>query len=316
MKIVDSAHGGKGWVERGMYHQSDIGLIWSNCGVFSETDELKHVLLHRPGQEIENIRDHNEVLWTEILDSKRAREQHDNMAEIYKQNNVIVDYIDAEDLSNNYPNLYFCRDLFTMTPQGAIISRLASKVRAGEELLAAKKMMQLDIPIIATAHGDMYLEGPDVVIVNQDLVFIGIGIRTNIQAAHFVEKLLKIQGFSEIIFIQTTYGCGHLDGVFNLINAKHAAIVPKRASYEIYSNLKRHGFSILDLNNKQEVDEGMSINFVPLNSETILINSLPREAIKSYESLGIECIQVDVSELMKGGGSVHCMTGVLRRKKH
>jgi N-dimethylarginine dimethylaminohydrolase len=31
------------------------------------------------------------------------------------------------------------------------------------------------------------------------------------------------------------------------------------------------------------------------------------------EGMGVRCVEADISELMKGGGAVHCMTGVLQR---
>lgn len=312
--FVNSAHGGNGWEGRRTKHVEELSTNWGNCGVASETDVLKHVLLRTPGREIEKIDFPEVVLWDAKMDVTLAREQHCLMAEKYRENGVTIDFIKEED-ANIYPNIIYVRDTFTMTPEGAIISRLASAVRAGEERLVAKTLMQIDIPIIASAYSDMCLEGPDVVLVNCDLVFLGVGLRTNLKAVMFVKHILEIQGFNEIHIIQTTYGCGHLDGVFNLLNNRNATIIPKRASFEIYSVLKRHGFNIIELNNLYEVDTLMSINFVPINNEMIFINKGAKETVAIYESCGVECVEIDVSELTKGGGSIHCMTGILRRDK-
>jgi arginine deiminase len=35
--------------------------------------------------------------------------------------------------------------------------------------------------------------------------------------------------------------------------------------------------------------------------------------VKHFESYDIECHTVDISELAKGGGGIHCMTGVIWR---
>jgi arginine deiminase len=32
-----------------------------------------------------------------------------------------------------------------------------------------------------------------------------------------------------------------------------------------------------------------------------------------YEQAGVECVEVDVSELIKAGGGIHCMSGFLKR---
>lgn len=310
---VDSAHGGTGWVERNNRMIEDLGLIWGEFGVVSETDELKKVLLRRPGKEVNKVDIPTNYLWTRKMDIDKAQCQHDALADIYRSHGVQVEYID-DDAANDYPNIIYVRDTFTMIPEGAIVSRLASKIRAGEECIVERKLASIGAPIIASIHSNMILEGPDIVLVNSKLAFLGVGIRTNMKAVRFVHLLLEIQGYEEIKIIQTTYGCGHLDGVVNILSPKHAVIVPQRASYELYQTLKNHGFKIIDLENQAEVDECMSINFVPLNEEAIVINKGAKETIGLYRNCGIECIEVDVSELTKGGGSVHCMSGVLQRR--
>lgn len=312
MRVVDSAHGGADWSERGNKHIDDIGFIWADCGVNSEYGELKHVLLRRPGKEIENIVNPSKILWSSSMNEELAREQHDVMAETYRKFGIKVDYIEDK-RAEKFPNILFMRDTFAMTSNGAIISRLASTVRAGEESIVSRKLLELNIPIITTIHGDMILEGPDIFIVNQNLVFIGIGIRTNYKAAHFVKNLLESQGYGEVVIVQTTYGCGHLDGVINVLNSKTAVLIPKRVSYVVYEKLIKHGFNIIELSDLNEIDNLMSINFVPLNSQQLIINKGCKNSIYLYNQAGIECIEVDVSELTRGGGSVHCMTGVIKR---
>ncbi|WP_310605567.1 dimethylarginine dimethylaminohydrolase family protein [Anaerosporobacter sp.] len=309
--MPNKAHGGNGWNARDNSVQ-EIGTIWNYCGVHSETDDLKSVLLRRPGTEIENIQDPEAVLWNDNINATLAREQHDLMAEAYKKYNVKIHYI-TDEASKNYPNIYFVRDLFTMTPCGAIISRMASPVRAGEEVIVQNELARLNIPIIASGFGFMWFEGPDIIIVNKDLVFLGIGLRTNNQAIKYIRAVLETQGFGEVIELQTTYGCGHLDGVVNILNDKYAVVVAKRFSYIGYEALVRHGFKIIELTDEREIDIHMAINFVQLNKETVLINKNAKATILRYEKLGIKCEGVDVSELMNGGGSVHCMTGILQR---
>lgn len=310
--IVDPAHGGMGWEERNQSHINELGVIWGDCGVKCETAELKSVLLRRPGNELLKVDKPEHYLWTEVMDKERAVYQHDVLSQIYKDYNVAVNFLEDID-AENYPNIIFLRDIFTMIPEGAIISRLASKARSGEERIIAKELSKLNIPILSTIHGRMYLEGPDILLVNNDLALLGIGLRSNIEGAVFVKNILEKMGYSNVEIIQTTYGCGHLDGVVNIINSKCAAIVPQRASYQIYSSLKKHGFKIINLENLYEVDKLMSINFVSVNDEMLLINKGAKDTIEKYHSCGVECIEIDVSELMKGGGSIHCLSGVIKR---
>ena len=309
---MNKAHGGLGWVNR--IDNRMIESVDQKYGVRCETDTLKRVLLRKPGAEIEGVLDPESVLWNNSINVNIAREQFERMVEIYLKYGVMIDYItDIEAL--NYPNIYFVRDTFTMTPDGAIISRMASPIRAGEELIVQKTLSNINVPIISAGFGNMIFEGPDIMLINTDLAFIGVGLRTNMSAANYIKRLLTEQGYSEVIILQTTYGCGHLDGVVNILNNKYAVVVSKRFSYVGYEALIKHGFNVIELEAQKEIDSNMAINFVSLNKDTIIINEKAKSSIKKYEKIGVKCETVNVSELMNGGGSVHCMTGVIHREK-
>ncbi len=308
--IVDSAHGGAGWEKRS--DASDLGGVWAQCGVMAETGALKRVIVRSPGKEIGLVKEPSRFLWTDVMDVTKAADQHAEMVRNYEAHGVVVEHI-TDARAEQYPNIIFVRDTFTMTGAGAILSRLAGKVRAGEECIVYAELAKRNIPVIWSAHGSMNLEGPDIVIVNRDLVFLGVGIRTNMEAVLFVKKLLEYQGYSEIEIIQTTFGCGHLDGVVNILNENNAVVIPQRVSYNVYTALQRHGFHVIALEDLHEINDKMAINFVTLNRETILMNRGAENSKRLYEARGVRCIEVDVSELMKGGGAVHCMTGVLER---
>ncbi len=67
----------------------------SNIHVYNEIGTLKSILLHRPGEEIENIvPDYlNRLLFDEIAYLKQARREHDQFAEILKRQGVEVNYL-------------------------------------------------------------------------------------------------------------------------------------------------------------------------------------------------------------------------------
>ncbi len=64
--------------------------------VYSEIGRLKKVLLHRPGEEIENLTPDlmDRLLFDDIPYLKIAREEHDAFAEIFRQNGVEVVYLE------------------------------------------------------------------------------------------------------------------------------------------------------------------------------------------------------------------------------
>ena len=67
----------------------------SNIHVYNEIGALKSILIHRPGDEIENIvPDYlNRLLFDEIAFLKQARKEHDQFAEILRNQGVEVNYL-------------------------------------------------------------------------------------------------------------------------------------------------------------------------------------------------------------------------------
>ncbi|KLO24117.1 arginine deiminase [Marinitoga sp. 1155] len=66
-----------------------------SINVYSEVKDLKRVLLHRPGLELENMEPDllEELLFEDIPYLKKAQQEHDYFAEILRTNGVHVEYI-------------------------------------------------------------------------------------------------------------------------------------------------------------------------------------------------------------------------------
>ncbi len=307
---VGVSHGGEGWQVRALPSINDIGTLWKTCGCNSEYNALKTVLLHRPGDEINAISNPDSAHWNELIDLARAQEQHDKLAEVYQKNGVNVVYLEPGNLAK--PNHYFMRDLFTMTSHGAIIMRPASDVRAGEEVAVQRCIAINCYPILMNVSGYAHFEGPDVMYINATAVILGVGLRSNMTGAIQIKQCMEWQGVN-VTIVQTTYGCGHLDGVLNIVDKNKALIIPKYISYVIYEALKSFGFTIIELPHNEETLQKMAINMVPLDGSRVVMPAGCPEMRKLLNKYGIESIEVDVSELMKGGGAIHCITGVLKR---
>jgi N-dimethylarginine dimethylaminohydrolase len=304
-------HGGDGWVPRLGTTAEELGAIWADVGVTSEVGTLRSVLMRRPGREIELVEDPASALWFAKLDPERARAQHDALADLYRSYEVAVHYV--EDAALDKPNAYFCRDQFAMTAYGAVLARPASASRAGEERAVAVALARAGVPILHSVHGAGTFEGADVVVVNEDLVLVGEGMRTNAAGAGQVAQIFRDCGVSQVEIVQLPYGTGHIDGNLNIVDRDLAVLFPTQIAYRVYELLRRHGFRILDIPDLDETLNGMAINMVPLAPGVVVMPAGNPRTEAALAAAGVECIPIDVSELMKGAGSVHCMTGVLKR---
>jgi len=309
-----AAYGGEGWSPRGASTKGELGTLWHPACVQSEWEPLRAVLLHRPGSEIDQLDDPGAIQMTQIPDADRLRAQHDALAQAYRDQGVEVFTVDPPDDVRVPPNLVFCRDVFAMTPEGAIVSRPASTVRAGEEGLVARRLAMLGVPILLTVRGPGTFEGAaELLWVDRHTALLSRGVRTNEHGAQQVEGLLRAMGV-EVVRAALPVGAMHLLGVLNIVGPDLALAWPGATPYAAIELLKQRGFRILYLSDRQEREIGMSLNLVTLRAYHVLMPAGCPATRALLESAGVKCIEIDVSELIKAEGAAACATGILWRQ--
>jgi len=154
-----AAYGGAGWSPRTSSLREEIGTLWGDCGVCREWAPLEAVLLHRPGTDLLGSTKPDQLQMLGDLDLRKAQAEHDSLAQMYREMGVSVVYVEPE--TRPPPNLMFVADLLFMTPEGAILGRPASTVRAGEERWVAERLARLGVPILRSVRGSGTFEGAD-----------------------------------------------------------------------------------------------------------------------------------------------------------
>jgi N-dimethylarginine dimethylaminohydrolase len=153
-----------------------------------------------------------------------------------------------------------------------------------------------------------------VLVVNESLVFVAEGHRTNREGARQVAHVFRDSGFAEVEIVQLPYGCGHLDGMVNIVDRDLAIIYPTQLPWRVYELLRIRGFRFLDVPDLAEARHGMAMNLVPLAPGLVVMPAGNPTTRAALEAAGVTCLEVEVGELMKGAGSIHCMTGVIHRE--
>ncbi len=306
-----SAYGGAGWQGRTRTHRQEIGDLWAASGIDSEYGRLRSVLLHRPGGElVAALDDPDSVQMLAPLDIGRAGEQHDAMAEAYRAAGVAVEYVDPS--GQPTPNQMFCADLFVMTPEGAILARPASTVRAGEERWVARRLADMGVPILRTLTGNAVFEGADLMWVDPETVMIGLGLRTNEDAASQIAAVLEEVGI-ETLAVDIPYGTMHFMGMLRIVDEDLAICWPRRTPFAAVRALQERGHDIVWLPDEDDNVLNRALNVVTLGPRKILMLAGYPSVQKVYEAAGIECVTVDGSELVKAAGAIGCLTGVVSR---
>jgi N-dimethylarginine dimethylaminohydrolase len=308
-----AAYGGQGWSPRGTTLDQELGSIWRSCGVDNEWAPLREVLLHCPGAELEQVADPDQVQMMAPLDVARAQRQHGDLAAAYEDAGVTVHRVAPPGPALSPPNLMFVADLMFMTPEGVILGRPASTVRAGEERLIARRLAELGIPILRTVRGGGTFEGADAAWVDPQTVIVARGLRTNAEGVAQVTSSLREMGI-DTITVDLPYGAMHLMGVLRFADRDLVVAWPGRVPYAAVEALRARGFSVLFLPDEDEAKVGMALNFVALGPRRLLIASGNDVTQSFYEAAGIDCTTVEVDELAKAAGGIGCLTGVLHRE--
>lgn len=307
-----AAYGGDGWQQRCNSHKQEIGSLWGDCGIDSEWRTLKSVLLHQPGEEL-NVPSHEQDknLLLDTVDIKKAQDEHQELAEIYRALGVEVHAVGPQLAPT--PNQMFCADLFVMTPQGAILGRPASTVRAGEERQVARRLADIGIPILKTLTGNAAFEGADLMWLDESTAMIGKGHRTNQQAIDQIAIVLD-EIDCELITMDMPYGTMHLMGMLRIPKENVAICWPCRTPHTAVTMLRDRGFEIAFLPEQEDSTMYRAMNFVTIESGKILMVAELHQIQQFFESHGIECLTSSTNELSKAAGNIGCLTGILHRE--
>ncbi len=301
----------KKWLAQNTSFQEDLPGYWGgDWGCDSEYGNLRAVLLRRPGKEIENVQSVEDVRWLDIMDPGLAREQHDSLANFYESQGISVHYV--EGMREDRPNALFMRDTMLMTPEGAVVGRQAMACRRGEERYVSESLGRLGVPVIRTVSGTGIFETACCLWIESGAVLIGSGNRSNLEGCRQVEEILKSMGVEDFLRMQVPFGYAHIDSIVSFVDKKTVVFDPSRISWDIWNALKDRGFQLLEAPSPEETDS-LALNFVALAPGIVVMAAGFPETKRFLESHNIQVHEVDVTELRKGWGSLHCMTAVLER---
>ncbi|MEM7206962.1 MAG: arginine deiminase family protein [Pseudomonadota bacterium] len=307
-----AAYGGDAWQGRQLAHAGELGSLWMECGLDSEWRKLKTVLLHQPGEELAvQVAESDSSLLLAPVDPAKAAEEHAGLTEQYRS--LGVDVFEVEPKGSPTPNQMFCADLFAMTPQGAILARPASSVRAGEEVHVARRLADMGIPILRTLTGTAVFEGADLMWLDECTAMIGRGHRTNQTAIEQISATLHEIG-CDVISVDLPFGTMHFMGMLRIPSKDLAICWPRRTPHATVMELQKRGFRVEFLPGQEGSEPYRAMNFVTLDSGKILMVEGLESAKRFFESLDLECHTSPTDELSKAAGNIGCLTGVVSRE--
>jgi N-dimethylarginine dimethylaminohydrolase len=280
-----------------------------NWGFRNETDRLTDVLLGSPA--------HLRHLSTSSLSRKHLREapcnvqvaqaQHKELVSAYEHFDVKIHWLAPE---VELPMQVYSRDSSVMTPYGAIITAMANWWRRGENYAAIRAYEKMGIPIYDMVTAGTF-EGGDFNVIEEGCVLIGCGgARTQEEGARQVASWFEKEGWeTRIAFIDEYYV--HIDLMVVPIAPKLTAVCLACTEPGIVDWLRGKGHEIIDVPFQDTM--ALGCNFMSVGKDRVIAPIASESLIGQLRARGFEVAAVDMSEISKTGGGIHCMAQSLRR---
>ncbi|XYI04013.1 dimethylarginine dimethylaminohydrolase family protein [Sorangium sp. So ce1128] len=310
--LLQATLGGDGFRPRVLSHREEVraGTTWLRSGLQSEVEPLRRVLLAWPGDEVEVDGEPNQHLMLERMEVEPLRRETAAIKAFYESQDIAVHL--CRPSRRPSPNFIYMRDLFFMTPEGAVLARPASEQRAGEEGHAAAALAEMGVPILMTPRERATFEGADALWLDMDNVLVGVGRRTNQAGYDQLSRLLASMGVKTIA-IQVPAGVQHLLGMLNFVDDDLAVLHEKHASAALRRVLQDRGVQCINLPAGTEVDDSRAMNFVTLAPRCIVMPAGCPVTRERLTGAGVICYELDVRHYLRGAGALGCLTGIIER---
>ncbi len=298
----------------------DWGRAW---GCDNDVGQIRMVLMHRPGDEfsiidpskrIEEIGSFGDLeagwYWqSEVIPPlSEMQAQHDALAEILRAEGAEVVYLDAVK-ENQFKSVY-TRDSSFAIKGGAIVSRMAPRMRQGEEQTVSRTLATLGMPILRTITGAGMIEGGSFCWLNSKTAAVGRGIRVNDEAIEQLADVLGRQGVDLLVVDLPAYSI-HIDGWLLMVDVDLALIDPRGLAQTFLDDVMGLGIRTIEITPD---DNAWVVNGLAVRpGRVIMPEGLSDDTRKELDRHGVEIITLPYDKVQLNGGGIHCSTCPLIR---
>lgn len=236
-----------------------------------------------------------------------AKKQYVELAQAYENFGVNIHWMDPDP---NLPMQVYTRDSSFMTPYGAVITNMYHWWRRGENFQAIRYYEKVGIPIYEMVTAGVF-EGGDFNVIEEGCVLLGCGgERTQEEAVQQIKSWLDKEGWEvRITYFDPFYV--HIDLMVVMIAEKLAAVCIDTTPPDVVAWLKDKKIEMIDVPFQDTMTLGC--NVITAGNSRVIAPAHSKVLIGELKARGFEVAEVDMSEISKTGGGIHCMAQELRR---
>lgn len=230
---------------------------------------------------------------------KLAEKQWKSLKKIFGELKINVDCIDPK---KDCPDMVFTANAGVPVGDAFILSNFTYKEREAEvrffkEFFSKKFKKIIELP------EDVKFEGQGEAFFAEKKLFLGCGFRSSKKTKEYIKKYLP----EDVKIIQLNLinpKFYHLDTALQYIGDGNFLVAKDTFSKETLEELKKHG-NLIHLS--QEDSDYFAANCI-IFKKNIILNNATKELEEKLNKLGFSVIKNNMSEFLKSGGTVRCLS--------
>ena len=274
-------------------------------GVTSMTAPLRRVLVRRPA----TAGDWVGAGWR-VPDAVALAAQHEAFCSLLEQLGAEVEIAPA--LEGQVDAVYM-HDPLLMTARGGIPLRMRKPARAREPEHAREELERLGVPVLGSLPEGAFADGGDRFWIDDELMAIGLGYRTNRAGAAAVAALADeaVETY-DLPHDQGPAHVLHLQSLISAVTDELCVVYEPLAPVRLLEDLRERGRRWIAID--REAYDAMGCNILAVRpGVVVMVDGVP-SVRGALERQGVEVHVYDGSELsLKGDGGPTCLTAPLLR---
>ncbi|MDR2252583.1 MAG: hypothetical protein LBD97_01760, partial [Bifidobacteriaceae bacterium] len=239
------------------WDKAELTATWGRpWGAADEVSRLRAVVMRLPSPGLEEVAQLGDSAWVEkaqaYVDPRgrwywtgRELPQLDKLRHEFSEfigqlEAAGVEVVQAPPLADRFTKAVFTRDPLVTVRGGAVIGRMAPRMRRGEEQAMTRVLAEVGMPILGTIAGAGLVEGGSFVKVRPDKAFFGTSVRCNAEGHRQLRNILSEHGVDVVRVNLPGYQI-HLDILMAMIDHDLALINERLLPYDTQVALRDLG---------------------------------------------------------------------------